>query len=772
MDQLLVLYDSSNVELELYSCLSFNIDAFSTFHHDNLEFLHRKEGEVCKRYGIALHLCVVPGLQEVDHHELKGLLEAFIELREDLTKRQWYDRVNQVAIHRIYGKLEKHSKSVDPCHHDHKSKWLQLEPACDTQCLSDLERLNDLVAEISRACFHTQPDPTCRSLYLRNICDQQSPSLVYPNAVYRTIRDDQASTLAKLLEQQSQENVAPDSHLQAFLHGLLRFSITSQSGSCARHLLFKELPNNGFVIDQDCINHLITIIGQSNMPADCDNPKTHGYGLTHQIHETEFDLFLEMLAQLRQISKQALQADDALGRLPLHYSALYGLTSICQLILDSLQGFGDGSFAAEEAILSVDYEGCTSLHYAVIHNHTAVTRLLLDILEINYKTGDKVKNQKVSCLLGNVLHVALQYQYNEVVHLLVSSRVDIDHRSSHGETALYIAARIGRADYMKVLLKPASDQTASVDACETVYGWTPLFVACAEGNLAVVQLLLQAGASQTILDYRGWTAKEHAAYRGHLAVAEMLQMCRKGDLTGGPASMPFKAAVGADIHLRTDHSHIIANLGVVQKGNEVTAVDLNCCSSNVAQSLHTETRFSIEVSTPGGCGSSRLVQLPILDDMINEPFIFPIERPGEAQLVFDIFRTTPAHGKKGILVGSGTALLASHNHCFGAKRESLVREHTVPILGIQTSKYMGTVTFTFVIAKPLDTPLSVVHFVKELKPLQLIGHRGEFQPPPSSVSYFDPVEGLGQNIAGREHLQLGENTVKVNTALCCQIQWD
>lgn len=141
--------------------------------------------------------------------------------------------------------------------------------------------------------------------------------------------------------------------------------------------------------------------------------------------------------------------------------------------------------------------------------------------------------------------------------------------------------------------------------------------------------------------------------------------------------------------------------------------------------------------------------------MINEPFISPIKRPGEAQLVFDIFRTTPAHGKKGILVGSGTALLASQNHCFGAKRESLVREHTVPILEVQTSKYMGTVTFTFVIAKSFNTPLSVNHIVKKLKPLQLIGHRGEFQPPPPSVGYLILMKAMVKTLLVANIFSLG-----------------
>lgn len=573
-----------------------------------------------------------------------------------------------------------------------------------------------------------------RSLYLQNICDPQSPSLIYPNSVYRAIRDDQASTLAKLLERPTLEHGPPDSNFQAFLHGLFKFSVTSRSRSCAGHLLSKELPKTGVVIDHNCVNHLIAIIGRSNMPADCNDPKTHAQGITHQSHEPEVNMFLQMLAQLRPNSLHVLQAEDAHGRLSLHYSALYGLTSICQLILNSLQELGQGSFAAEEAILSVDYKGSTPLHYAVTRSHSAVTKLFLDTLEMNYQTGDEVKEQHVRSVLSNLLQVALKYQFDEVVHLLLPSHIDINHQSSRGETPLYVAAQIGRPDYMKLLLETASSQIVNVDVYETVYGWTPLFIACAQGNLAVVELLLRAGASQTILDHRGWTAKEHAAYRGHLAIAETLQRCRTEDHTGGPGRMPFKTLVGASHQLQTGHSHIIANLGVMRKGKEVTAINLNCYSSDIAQSLHTDTGFSIEVSAPGGSGVSCLVQLPILNDMINEPFIFPIKCPGEAQLVFDIFRATPAHGKKGVLIGSGTALLESQKHCFGVKRESLIREHTVSILEKQTLKFIGTVTFTFVIANQfvgLNTPPPVNQSIKQADSVQVIGHRGESQPPHS-----------------------------------------
>jgi glycerophosphodiester phosphodiesterase len=443
--------------------------------------------------------------------------------------------------------------------------------------------------------------------------------------------------------------------------------------------------------------------------------------------EAELSLLLQMLEQLGRSQKGVLQADDALGRLPLHYGALYGLSAICQSILTSLQQCGQDSSAAREAVLSVDSEGSTPLHSAVICNHAAVTKLFLDTVEIDYPTGDEATDQRLRSALGALLLVALRSQYDDIVHLLVSTHFDINHGSSCGETALYVAARIGREDYVKILLDAASDQNI-IDVSENVFGWTPLFIACAEGHLKVVKLLLRAGASQTILDYLGWTAREHAAFRGHLEVARMLEMCKKEDPTGGPASAFSKTAGGANYYVQTGHSQIIANLGVVQKGSQVRAVDLKCYSSEHTQSLHTDTRFSIEISAPGERGPSRLLQLPILDDMINEPFVFPIKNSSDAQIMFKIFCATPADGKKGILVGSGTALLESQSRGFGAKRESLIREHTVPILERETLNLMGTVTFTFVIAKPFmhsSTP-SINYSIKATDQVQLVGHRGTF----------------------------------------------
>jgi glycerophosphodiester phosphodiesterase len=702
----------------------------SAFHNSKLDIFHRKQVEICRRYGLSIHPYIVLGLGEADHHELIDLRDVSTELRRDLKKLQWYYRVNQEAIDRVYGKLRKCSKSTDRLHESHQAKWLSLQLAPETQSLKDAERLDELVAYIERVCSHAQSTTAGTSLYLKKICDQQSPSLVYPTAAYRAIKDDQPSILAQGLERKTLKNGAPCLQLQPFLYALFDFSITCQSQRCAGFLLSEELPNNDVVIDHSCLNHLITTTGRSTTTADRDCPGSAARELTDQSNGgTATGLFIQILDQLGPRQRVVLEAQDAFGRLPLHYAALYGLTAISQSILNSLQKCGQSSSAALDAILSVDSEGYTPIHLAVARGHTTIAKLFLAVVELNFQTGDDLRDQHLRGVLGDLLFIVLRYQYDDLVQLLVFSHIDINHQSTHGQTALYIAAQIGREDYVKMLLKSAPDQNASIDVAEAAYGWTPLFIACVEGHLAVVELLLHAGASQKTVDYKGWTAKEHAAFRGYLAVAGKLELCRTGECTRGPASAPFITAINATHHLRPDYSHVIVNLGILQKGKQVEAIALDCYSSKEAPGLHTDTRFSIEVSAQEEGGSSQRVQLPILNDMINEPYVFPIKDFSKAQLTFKIFCASAARGKTGILVGSGTVLLESQKYCYGADRESLIREYIVPIVKRSTLEFMGTVTFTSVIAKPfmnLNTPSMTQSRLKEADSVWLIGHRGMF----------------------------------------------
>ncbi|KAJ8956111.1 hypothetical protein NQ318_016565 [Aromia moschata] len=107
----------------------------------------------------------------------------------------------------------------------------------------------------------------------------------------------------------------------------------------------------------------------------------------------------------------------------------------------------------------------------------------------------------------------------------------------HGQAALHVAARLGQAEVVKVLLEAgANADQADVD------GWTPLRAAawgghtecfkitCGgaagaaawSGHEEIVRILLQNGANVNLTDHEGRTALIAAAYMGHSEIVEHL----------------------------------------------------------------------------------------------------------------------------------------------------------------------------------------------------------------------------------------------------------
>jgi glycerophosphodiester phosphodiesterase len=276
------------------------------------------------------------------------------------------------------------------------------------------------------------------------------------------------------------------------------------------------------------------------------------------------------------------------------------------------------------------------------------------------------------------------------------------------------------------------NHVAGVDALEIVYGWTPLFIACAEGHLSIVELLLQAGASQGICNLSGWTAKDHAAFRGHIKIAETLRASNAGNPAFIPGSAPcwtgavasalrstFAMQQGEGITRPTsdlpgtsaryspiNESQILVNLRSFDSHKDVIAVDLSQYLSPNDYTIHPETGFSVEISAIGASGTSLVMQLPILEDMTNNPWFFSTKDPSKVKLVFNILRgiTDADRGDQMTLVGSGIALLESIKQGLGSKRESLIRDYSTPILEKDTLKFIGTVSFSCVIVTPFSHP--------------------------------------------------------------------
>ena len=112
-------------------------------------------------------------------------------------------------------------------------------------------------------------------------------------------------------------------------------------------------------------------------------------------------------------------------------------------------------------------------------------------------------------------------------------------------------------------------------------GWTPLFIACVEGHLSIVKLLIEAGANQHKLDCFGWTAKEHAAFRGYLQIAVLLCSSEVNDpLPSNNSAITVRqlpildliAIKDNDSSMERAKSHILVTLGSPNTREETRAV--------------------------------------------------------------------------------------------------------------------------------------------------------------------------------------------------------
>ncbi|XP_076253776.1 uncharacterized protein LOC143192364 isoform X4 [Rhynchophorus ferrugineus] len=92
-----------------------------------------------------------------------------------------------------------------------------------------------------------------------------------------------------------------------------------------------------------------------------------------------------------------------------------------------------------------------------------------------------------------------------------------DLQDLHGQAALHVAARLGQAQVVKVLLESgANADQADID------GWTPLRAAAWGGHTEVVEMLVRHGCALDSVDAENRTALRAAAWSGHEEIVKIL----------------------------------------------------------------------------------------------------------------------------------------------------------------------------------------------------------------------------------------------------------
>ncbi|KAL4950044.1 Glycerophosphoryl diester phosphodiesterase family-domain-containing protein [Aspergillus filifer] len=774
-------------------------------------FYNKKYADFSRRLKLLSDRYTQP-IDQLDSDDVEDLLAALLELRGQFRKLQWYGEVNRRGFNKITKKLDKKVGAQA------QQKYLEtkVEPlpfASNTRVAEALKKINDWLSILGDQKTFDDASSTHSSLSLKR-GGPSRPNLNLPANMLLTIdealRKDDTHVLLELLEDlKTAADEAGDDVFPKVLRSLLQRSIYYRSKACITVVLARSetLEEEDDINKRNCIHRLVIAIGRAqattdseqsasmvlDFPLDTSNyitpaalptlqpPRPVSKEVNRPQHLDRSDpavsVLEHLLDNLRPHQRESLLTKDLSGRTPLHYAAQYGFRVVCEVIIEHLQAWD--MFDVSEGIDAPrwqDNDGWAPLHLSVIGGHPLTTQALLKAENWKGQIQDKVKIRKQVSRSSAVLALAVKANFIDIVQLLVDAGVDINYQDQQGETALHVAARFGHDKCARILLKGTGDQKADTELAETTYSWTPLFIASVDGSLSVVEALIEAGADLMRQDSSGWTAKEHAALRGHLDVARCLakvtpepQLTEEpslivpnttGPLTSSQSSLLEKksnSSIGSSPSRNaepvksfghrylTDEAMILVSLGTMDIRKNVEAVNLDRIPMENAHATQLDTALSIVVSANGANGEPEIIDLPVQDNIATEPIVFHAADPTKVRLLFDLVPTYA--GSKDQIVGRGVALLSSVKPTVGSHRINLQGDSTVPIVAANTLDVIGSITFNFLIITPFKHPNMSVNteqtYWRSMASTMVIGHRG-----------------LGKNFDTRDSLQLGENTVQ------------
>ena len=735
---------------------------------------------------------------ELDRDEMEDLMAALLELRGSLRKLQWYGEVNRRGFIKITKKLDKKVPGVTAQRRYLESK-VDLKPfATNGRLTETINTVNDWLSALGDHKLVEESSSTNSGKSTQRVSLKAVFSLVpgLVDSVDQSIREDDGTQLAISLEKASAVlHETTDYSHQRLLLSLLQRCISSRSKDCIAKLLgsVSTLEEVDDMNRRNCLHRLIISMSRtkatggaeklqyssvngttSNInyitpaappilaPPLCDSKEVDGNTRFGRDDKT-VALLEYLLDSLSPEQRPALQMRDIYGRMPLHYAAQYGFVVVCQIIISHMQSWGQFQIAdGIDAPFWQDAEGCAPLHLSVIGGHALTTRALLEAEDWKGANDRKAVVREHMSKFGEVLALATKSNFVAIVQLLVEAGVDLNYQDSQGETALHVAARLGHLECAGVLLTGSGDQKADTEVAESTFGWTPLFVACVDGQMGVVELLIKAGADLAALDTSGWTAKEHAALRGHMNIARLLtektstlNQPVQGSSTKASASPAQSLSLTdrkSNSALRTtepvktfghryltNESMVLVSLGTMDIRKTVEVVTLDRIPLAEAHSTQLDTALSLVVSALGATGEPSIVDLPVHDNVSTDPIVFTAIDATKVKLLFDIVPTYA--GSKDQIVGRGVALLSSIKPSIGSKRITLQGDVTVPIIAAHTLEVIGSVNFNFLIITPFKHPnMSITEnqtYWKSMTSTMVIGHRGD-----SPLYFPTPVRHL------------------------------
>jgi len=727
-------------------------------------------------------------LATFDRDEVEDVMGALLELRGILRKLQWYGEVNRRGFIKITKKLDKKVPEVTAQRRYLESK-VYLKPFATNATLAEMiKKVNDWLSILGDVKQLDDNSSSRSSHSLHRVSSKAILNLPggLLDTVDQAVRTDDAAILMELLQEANMDQSdAKGSTWQRLLLNLLQRSISCKAKTCIAKLLGRitSLEDGEDINERNCIHRFVISLGRTKPTGDAEKfantlvdeledntnyivpaappilaPPSRAAkeadGVTTLGKDDESVLLFEyVLDHLKLEQRCALQARDVYGRMPLHYAAQYGFVVKCRSIISHMQAWEQ--FEVSEGIDAPfwqDADGYAPLHLSVMGGHPLTTRALLEAENWRGVQDRKAVVRKNTSKSGEVLALATKANFVVIVQLLVDAGVDLNFQDEQGETALHVAARFGHTECARMLLKGFDSQNADTELREKTFGWTPLFIACVDGHLGVVDVLVKAGADLDRCDTSGWTCTEHAALRGHMDIARRLSEMAPPKLSNLVAAIKAAQPPSSSIaerksngpsngngHARitepvktfghrylTNESMILVSLGTMDMRKAIEAVKLDRIPLADAHHTELDTALSVVVSASGASGESSIVDLPVQDNISTDPIVFTAVDPTKVKLLFDIIPTYA--GSKDKIVGRGVALLSSIKPSIGSKRITLQGDLSVPIMSAHNLEVIGSVNFNFLVITPFKHPnMSITEsqtYWRSMTSTMVIGHRG------------------------------------------------
>ena len=378
-------------------------------------------------------------------------------------------------------------------------------------------------------------------------------------------------------------------------------AIEAGNGNVVRKLLSHHAEKQVSMVKEPVRDSAMHLAVRKRDPDMCKTLVESGSGVDMQNDEGQTPLHLACIHGCAEIIRVLFLARaspsiyDKEDRAPIYMAAERGHTVIVEFLIDkfkasvferskdgstlmhiaSLNGHPETAICLYERgvpLLMPNKFGERSIHTASKAGHVGVVKTLL-------KKGENVNAMTQEN--NSALHIAVENGQSRVVETLLGHGANVQLRGGkNSETALHIAARIeeGKGERCtKQLVKSGADPNAPMGD-----GRSAVHNAAANGNLAVLRVLLQNGGDAQLADKEGETGLHKACKQCHFSIVQELMQFIQGFIgkctefvnrknAKGETALHYAAMISKNLLHYPDEDKMILTL-LMENGADVTVL--------------------------------------------------------------------------------------------------------------------------------------------------------------------------------------------------------